>query len=118
MLCTQTSFIFTKIAIKFVLWCLRSVFKFCGKFLFCVFEFALFRYKEGRELEQLPAQLEALENEQQAIAAKMAAADYHASGAEGIRADRERLAEIERLLEDKFLRWAELDARASQSRNS
>jgi len=29
-----------------------------------------------------------------------------------------RLAEIERLLEDKFLRWAELDARASQSRNS
>ena len=75
-------------------------------------------YKEGRELEQLPAQLEALENEQQAIAAKMAAADYHASGADGIRADRERLAEIERLLEDKFLRWAELDARASQSRNS
>ena len=44
-------------------------------------------YKEGRELEQLPAQLEALENEQQAIAAKMAAADYHASGADGIRAD-------------------------------
>jgi ATP-binding cassette subfamily F protein uup len=75
-------------------------------------------YKEGRELEQLPAQLEALENEQQAIAAKMAAADYHATGADSIRADRERLAEIERLLEERFVRWAELDARASQSRNS
>ena len=73
-------------------------------------------YKEGRELEQLPAQLEALEKEQQAIAAKMAAADYHATGADSIRADRERLAEIERLLEDKFVRWAELDAKASQSR--
>jgi hypothetical protein len=33
-----------------------------------------------------------------------------------MRADRERLAEIERLLEHKFTRWAELDARASQSR--
>jgi ATP-binding cassette subfamily F protein uup len=75
-------------------------------------------YKEGRELEQLPAQLEALENEQQAIAAKMAAADYHATGADTIRADRERLAEIERLLEERFVRWAELDARASQSRSS
>jgi ATP-binding cassette subfamily F protein uup len=75
-------------------------------------------YKEGRELEQLPAQLEALENEQQAIAAKMAAADYHATGADSIRADRERLAEIERLLEERFVRWAELDARASQSRSS
>ena len=73
-------------------------------------------YKEGRELEELPAQLEALENEQQAIAAKMAAADYHATGADSIRADRERLAAIERLLEDKFVRWAELDAKASQSR--
>jgi ATP-binding cassette subfamily F protein uup len=73
-------------------------------------------YKEGRELEELPAQLEALENEQQAIAAKMAAADYHATGADSIRVDRERLAEIERLLEDKFVRWAELDAKASQSR--
>jgi ATP-binding cassette subfamily F protein uup len=73
-------------------------------------------YKEGRELEQLPAQLEALEKEQQAIAAKMAAADYHATGADSIRADRERLAAIERLLEDKFVRWAELDAKASQSR--
>ena len=46
----------------------------------------------------------------------MAAADYHAAGADSIRADRERLAEIERLLEDKFVRWAELDAKASQSR--
>ena len=73
-------------------------------------------YKEGRELEQLPGELEALEREQHEIAAKMAAADYHAAGADRMRADRERLAEIERLLEHKFTRWAELDARASQAR--
>jgi ATP-binding cassette subfamily F protein uup len=73
-------------------------------------------YKEGRELEQLPAELEALEREQHEIAAKMAAADYHSVGADRMRADGERLAEIERLLEHKFVRWAELDARASQPR--
>jgi ATP-binding cassette subfamily F protein uup len=73
-------------------------------------------YKEARELEQLPAELEALESEQHDIAARRAATDYHTVGTDGMRADRERLAEIERLLEEKFLRWAALDARASQSR--
>jgi len=73
-------------------------------------------YKEGRELEQLPVELEALEHEQHDIAARMAAADYHAVGADRMRLDRERLAQIERLLEQKFTRWAELDARASLSR--
>jgi ABC transport system ATP-binding/permease protein len=74
-------------------------------------------YKESRELEQLPTELEALEREQHDIAARMAAGDYHAAGAERIRTDRQRLADIERLLEAMFVRWAELDAKASQSRS-
>jgi ATP-binding cassette subfamily F protein uup len=73
-------------------------------------------YNEGRELQRLPAELEALESEQHDIGTRMMAADYHAAGAERTRSDRERLAEIELLLEQKFIRWAELDARASQSR--
>lgn len=72
-------------------------------------------YKEGRELEQLPAELETLEREQHDIAARMTAAGYHAAGADRMRADSERLAEIERLLEHKYARWAELDARISDS---
>ena len=69
-------------------------------------------YKETRELEQLPADIESLEREQQEITAGMARDGYHAVGAAQIRADRERLSAIERLLEEKFSRWEELDAKA------
>jgi len=40
-------------------------------------------YKETRQLEQLPARIEALEQEQQALTARMSAADYHALGRSG-----------------------------------
>jgi ATP-binding cassette subfamily F protein uup len=73
-------------------------------------------FKESRELEVLPARIEALEQEQQHLVAQMAQGDYHSAGAERIRADRARLAEIERLLEECFARWEWLDARAAQSR--
>ncbi len=43
----------------------------------------------------------------------MASAGYHTQGADAIRRDRARAAEIERELADKFERWAALDARAS-----
>jgi ATP-binding cassette subfamily F protein uup len=75
-------------------------------------------YKENRALEKLPAEIEALESEQRAITTAMAAPDYHAAGADRIRADRERVAVIERLLEEKFVRWEELDSRASQKKTS
>ena len=45
----------------------------------------------------------------------MSAADYHRQGADAIKSDRVRAAEIEHLLAKKFERWAELDAKATAS---
>jgi len=72
-------------------------------------------YKEQRELEQLPDELEALEKEQAELTARMSGADYHRQAPAQLRIDRERLAEIERLLDEKFTRWSELDQRAAQA---
>ena len=69
-------------------------------------------FKESRDLAALPGEIECLEAEQHALTASMGSGEYHQQGAAQIRADRERLAAIERELEEKFARWAELDARA------
>jgi ATP-binding cassette subfamily F protein uup len=69
-------------------------------------------YKEERELEALPGELEALEREQHALSGKMSAADYHRQDVEAIKADRARAVEIEHRLAAGFERWAELDAKA------
>jgi ATP-binding cassette subfamily F protein uup len=68
-------------------------------------------FKESRELEQLPLQIEALEAEQRALAAAMSGAEYHKRGGEQMRKDAERATAIEQELEVAFERWAELDAR-------
>jgi ATP-binding cassette subfamily F protein uup len=68
-------------------------------------------FKESRELEQLPLQIEALETEQRALAAAMSGAEYHKRGGEQMRKDAERATAIEQALEVAFERWAELDAR-------
>ncbi len=70
-------------------------------------------YKESRELEQLPAEIEALEREQAEIGRRMSDADYHRQGAAQMRADGQRIAEIEARLAACFDRWTELDARAA-----
>jgi ATP-binding cassette subfamily F protein uup len=74
-------------------------------------------FKEKRELETLPAQIEALEREQAEITTRMTDGQYHRAGAGQIKSDRARAAEIERLLETSFDRWAELEekARAAES---
>ncbi len=72
-------------------------------------------FKEQRELQQLPGELEVLEQEQTALAARMSSADYHKQAAAQLKADRERAALIEKLLAVKFERWAELDQRAGQT---
>jgi ATP-binding cassette subfamily F protein uup len=72
-------------------------------------------YREQRELEQLPGELEALEHEQAGLMQRMSGADYHRQGVAQLKADRERAAEIEALLARKFERWAELDAKAAQA---
>ena len=70
-------------------------------------------FKEQRELESLPAEIEALEREQLDLTHRMSAADYHRQGADAIKSDRVRAAEIEHLLAKKFERWAELDAKTT-----
>jgi ATP-binding cassette subfamily F protein uup len=69
-------------------------------------------YKETRELEALPHEIEALEAEQKQISEKMAGAEYYRQPPEVLRADRERSAEIARLLDRKLERWDELESRA------
>ncbi|HZF15314.1 MAG TPA: ATP-binding cassette domain-containing protein [Steroidobacteraceae bacterium] len=76
-------------------------------------------FKEVRELEELPREIEALEQEQHALTARMSQPDYYLPGkydAALLKADRERPREIERLLAEKFERWAALDAKASLAR--
>jgi ATP-binding cassette subfamily F protein uup len=69
-------------------------------------------FNEQRELAALPAELEALENEQAAMLARMSAADYHATAPAQMRADADRAAEVERLLEEKLARWMALEDKA------
>ena len=69
-------------------------------------------FKEQRELAALPAELEALEQEQHALTATMCAPDYHKRDAAMMKADRARAEKVEHLLAEKFERWAALDARA------
>jgi ABC transport system ATP-binding/permease protein len=71
-------------------------------------------HKEQRELTSLPGEIEALEQEQAAITARMSAPDYHLQGPQQIRADRKRLEEIEALLLTKFERWEALEAERSR----
>lgn len=72
-------------------------------------------YKETRELEQLPLQIEALEAEQRALAEAMSGPEYHKRGGEQMRRDATRATEIEQALEVAFERWAELDAKKNTS---
>jgi ATP-binding cassette subfamily F protein uup len=69
-------------------------------------------FNEKRELEALPAELEALEREQHALSERMCAPDYHRQDVDAIKADRRRAEEIERLLTVRFERWGALDAKA------
>ena len=70
-------------------------------------------FKEQRELDALPAEIEALEQEQTALAARMSSADYHKQGADAIKADGKRASEIEQSLAKKYERWEVLDQKAA-----
>ncbi len=69
-------------------------------------------FKEQRELETLPADIEALEREQAELTTQMSAADYHRAGPEKMKSDGVRASEIETLLAQKFERWSALDEKA------
>ena len=72
-------------------------------------------FREQRELEQLPGELEALEKEQTDLALRMSSPEYHRQGPEQLKADRERAAVIETLLAEKFERWSELEGKEARS---
>ncbi|MDH5534431.1 MAG: ATP-binding cassette domain-containing protein [Betaproteobacteria bacterium] len=73
-------------------------------------------YKESRELEALPVELEALEAEQRVLAAKMCAPDYYTHGAQAMREDQTRSEEIETMINTKLERWHELESRTTGAR--
>jgi ATP-binding cassette subfamily F protein uup len=71
-------------------------------------------YKEQRELESLPGDLEILEREQRELNERICAPEYHRAGQDQIRRDRERAAELDTLIASGMDRWEELDALASR----
>jgi len=71
-------------------------------------------YKEQRELESLPGNIEKLEQEQHALNQRVCAQDYHRAGPEQMRRDRERAVELETLIHSSMERWEQLEALASK----
>jgi len=67
-------------------------------------------YKETRELESLPKEIEALEAEQKALQAKMGEPDYYKQPPGTLRADQARHGEIEALMLEKLERWHALES--------
>ena len=68
-------------------------------------------YKEQRELESLPGEIEQLELEQQQLAKKMGSADYHRVAPEEMHRDGERAVELENLVAERTERWITLEDR-------
>jgi ATP-binding cassette subfamily F protein uup len=69
-------------------------------------------YKEQRELEALPAQLEAIEQRIASLEAEMAAPDFYLKGASAIRATLEELEQTREALSVSYARWYELESRS------
>jgi ATP-binding cassette subfamily F protein uup len=70
-------------------------------------------YREEQELAALPGRIEALETEQQTLAAAVAGSDFYKEGAEAIRRTLARLEALQREILDAYARWDELDSRGA-----
>ncbi len=68
-------------------------------------------WKERKELEELPARIEALEGEQEALQAKLALPETWAKDPQGARAASERVEAVAAEIEVLFARWDELSRR-------
>jgi ATP-binding cassette subfamily F protein uup len=68
-------------------------------------------HKERRELGELPARIEALEAEQRALSATIAAPEFYKEPTVTITGALARLDEIRRQLDDLYARWDALDSR-------
>ncbi len=67
-------------------------------------------YKEVRELDTLPQQIEALESERDALQGRMGEAEFYQQDKLDIAAANQRLAELNDELEQAYARWEELEA--------
>jgi ATP-binding cassette subfamily F protein uup len=70
-------------------------------------------YMEQRELDGLPASIDALETEQQQLHTAVAAPEFYKEPAEAIRRSLSRLEELQSALLAAYARWDELDSRRS-----
>ena len=66
-------------------------------------------YKEQRELDDLPAQIEAWEKEKAEIEARFCDADYFAKNPEGFQSDQKLLDVLNTKLEQAYARWEALE---------
>jgi ABC transport system ATP-binding/permease protein len=66
-------------------------------------------FKEQRELEELPAAIEAWEAEQQKLVVTLASPDFYQQAGSEIADSRSRLAELELKLANAYSRWEELE---------
>jgi len=66
-------------------------------------------YKEQRELEMLPALIEKLETEQEALVAKIGDPDFYQQEANIVTAAQARMVDLENELLKAYARWEELD---------
>ena len=69
-------------------------------------------YNEQRELEALPARIEALEREQQALREEMEGAGFYKAGAERIKQVMSRIEDAAREHDQLLARWVELEERS------
>ena len=68
-------------------------------------------HKEQREFEQLPARIDALEEEQQRLETAVADIAFYKEPPESINRALARLEELQRALSEAYARWDELDSR-------
>lgn len=66
-------------------------------------------YKDARELEQLPARIEALEAELAGLAAAMSDPAFHRQAPGVVASHGQRMAEVQAELDAAYARWAELE---------
>jgi ATP-binding cassette subfamily F protein uup len=71
-------------------------------------------YNERRELDALPARIDALETEQRQLQAEIESGDFYKSGAERIKIVMSRASAVAGELEALLSRWMELDERARE----
>src|SRR5688572_1875163 len=70
-------------------------------------------YKEQRELDALPREIEALEAEEQALSARIAGPDFYKEGGDAIAAALARLKAVTRELGEAYSRWHDLESRST-----